>query len=456
MSKSDFSIVRVMEKTLNYADSRLINHGKRTAYLTHKILKKQNKHDENSRRKITLLALLHDVGAYKTEEIDQMLGFETQKVWEHSMYGYLFIKYFSPLTELAPAILFHHTDHRKLTYLQSHHRETAQIIKISDRFDISFLFSTKRDSQEIRSYFERRKGDEFCPDLFDLFFMGEEGNPLAEIDSDEEFQEVLYGNYLSEEDTAAFIKTLVLSIDFRSPVTALHTFSSTYACKAVLEILHVDAREQDLVLGGMLFHDIGKVAIPTNILNKSGRLTEAEMTIMKRHVEFAEEILADEVDDRVLKLAVRHHEKLDGSGYPRGLRSENLTKGERLMAVTDIFSALTGTRSYKDPFPMSKVVGILKEMVLAGQLDADIVSVFIDNYDWILGEVGREMIPFAEAYKQLMQEYDELERAVHFFDKKTTNDGCRKKNNPVHSWNEWKPFFGALLEQPAASTAGCD
>ena len=415
MSRDTFSIVKIMERTLDYVDPRLMYHGRRVSYLTYKMLKELGRRDEDYLRQMAVVALLHDIGAYKTEEIDKMLGFETQKVWEHSIYGYLFIKYFSPLAELAPAILLHHADYLRLADLYPQHQEAAQIIKIADRFDISVLHHRNPDLQEIRACFESKRGEEFHPGLIDLFFAGEETNPLAGMDDDEEFRELLYGRNYSENEADDFIKMLVLSIDFRSPQTVLHTFSSAYACKAVTEIMGIPREERERILKGVLLHDIGKIAISSKILNKCGRLSPEEMAVMRQHVEFTEKILTGEVDDCVLKLAVRHHEKLDGSGYPRGLNASSLAAGERIIAVTDIFSALMGARSYKDPFPAAKIVEILNEMACAKQLDADVVSVFTTHCDWIMGEVNKETALIVEMYRRLMTEYLELEQDMHFF-----------------------------------------
>ena len=85
-------ILGIMRRSCNYVDPRLMNHGYRTSYLVSKILKKTGKYSAVQMRDICILAMLHDIGAYKTEEISRMLEFETENVWEHSNYGYLFIK----------------------------------------------------------------------------------------------------------------------------------------------------------------------------------------------------------------------------------------------------------------------------------------------------------------------------------------------------------------------------
>ena len=95
-----------------------------------------------------------------------------------------------------------------------------------------------------------------------------------------------------------------------------------------------------------MFHDLGKIGIPLEILENPGRLTLEDMAVMKTHVEKTAVILNGWVSEEIRDLALRHHEKLNGTGYPDGLSASQLTLPQRILAVADIFSALTGERSY--------------------------------------------------------------------------------------------------------------
>lgn len=90
-------------------DSRLIGHGERVSRIMYRLLKKDGTFSPLEIRNLLILAVLHDIGAYKMEEIDRMLEFETKHVWNHSIYGYLFFDYFTFLSEPAPIVLFHHS-----------------------------------------------------------------------------------------------------------------------------------------------------------------------------------------------------------------------------------------------------------------------------------------------------------------------------------------------------------
>ncbi len=398
------SIITVLEKTLNYVDHRLVGHGKRVAYLTYTGLRRQGMHDDDALRRLSWLALLHDVGAYKTEEIDNMVRFETDSIWEHSVYGYLFIKYFSPLKELAPALLFHHAGCSELAYLHPSYHEAAQIIHVADRFDI--LMQTKNLTPEaFRRHFDADRGKRFVPSVLELFFHDGWESLLSEMDEDREFHRIVYGGTIPYEQTIAFISMLALIIDFRSAQTVTHTLTSTSACVAIAGYLDMDPQERASVFTSAMLHDLGKISTPLSILEKPGRLDAAERAVMQKHVTVTRELLAGTFDECALRMAVRHHERLDGSGYPEGLTAKDLTTGQRLIAVGDIYSALCTIRTYKDAYPKVKVAGIMETMAVDGLIDPFITAVVLQHYDAISHVVEEALRPVLNVYEQIHAEY---------------------------------------------------
>lgn len=138
-------MIGIIRRTCNYVDARLVDHGFRVARMVSRLLERMGTCDTATARDISILAMFHDIGAYKTEEINRMLEFETCNVQEHSVYGYLFIKYFTPLTRLAPAVLFHHTPWcilENLEEVSEENKTVAQLLNITDRADV---FMEKRE-----------------------------------------------------------------------------------------------------------------------------------------------------------------------------------------------------------------------------------------------------------------------------------------------------------------------
>lgn len=141
--------------------------------------------------------------------------------------------------------------------------------------------------------------------------------------------------------------------------------------------------EAELIKNASPMHDLGKVAIPDHILNKPGKLTEAEWEIMKTHSELGYQMLS--VSQRPLLnmaaiIAHQHHEKWDGNGYPCGLKGEEIHIAGRITAVADVFDALTYERCYKPAWELDRVLHVLKEE-RGRHFDPDLIDLFFDNLD---------------------------------------------------------------------------
>ncbi len=145
--------------------------------------------------------------------------------------------------------------------------------------------------------------------------------------------------------------------EFRDPETGAHLLRMANYTRLIAQQLGLAREQVELLFEAAPMHDIGKVGIPDAILLKPGRLDEAEFEIMKRHAEIGQRILADSAADLLraaAEIAWCHHEKWDGSGYPRGLAGEAIPLSGRIVAVADVFDALTSERPYKRAWPLDK------------------------------------------------------------------------------------------------------
>lgn len=403
-----FQAGTLMRRALNCVDGRLVDHGLRVATVFDAMLEADGTLDAASRRAAYFLALMHDIGAYRTEEIDRLVEFETDQVWEHSFYGFLFFKELSPLTPYAEIVLYHHMPDGAFTDQDPLIRFLSQALQVADRLDVLLLDDAEADLETVLRKFDESRPGQFAPEALALFeeaqrrfdVLGrlragvEEPNPLHVVDDP-----------AGTGSSASFLDMLVHAIDFRSRHTVTHTVTTAWVAYELARRLLDDRAEAARVYCGALLHDVGKIGVPLSVLEKPGRLDADEMAVMRGHVELTEDILRDLVADDVLRIAVRHHEKLDGSGYPRGLSAADLTLAERIVAVADMVSALVGTRSYKEAYPKEKVLALLGEQVDRGLVDADVVEAVTRDYDDIMRSVERASRPVAEAYRRVQEEY---------------------------------------------------
>jgi len=128
---------------------------------------------------------------------------------------------------------------------------------------------------------------------------------------------------------------------------------------------------------GALLHDIGKIIVPTEVLNKAGNLSEGEWAIMKRHPEAGLELVADiDFPGDVRAIIRNHHERWDGSGYPDGLKGEEIPFAARILCVADVYDALTTARSYRDSLSHNRAAQVMRKS--KGQFDPQLLELFLD------------------------------------------------------------------------------
>jgi len=225
--------------------------------------------------------------------------------------------------------------------------------------------------------FQGRVGDEFAQVIairaLIFMFVG-----LVTAIASIEYSRLIQRIRRYEADT---ISALARAIDAKDHYT--HDHSGNVAEYAVLIARQLGMGEEEVALVRFkgLMHDVGKIGIEESILNKPGRLTREEFERMKQHVKIGVDIL-DRVDDLdpLIDGAHHHHERLDGSGYPLGLKAEDLSLHDKILAIADAYDAMTADRPYRKAMPQSEALLELKRC--AGlQFDRELVYAFIDALD---------------------------------------------------------------------------
>ena len=171
----------------------------------------------------------------------------------------------------------------------------------------------------------------------------------------------------------------VLNIRIKDEYLLEHSVSVSILVTIFARHLALDKQLAKEIAIGAFLHDVGKINIPDKILNKPGRLTEQEFAIMKTHVDHSIAIINDTpgISELSMEVAALHHEKLNGKGYPYQLQADDISMYGRMIAICDIFDALTADRVYKDGYCHVKAFGILRKLGELGELDANLVYEFI-------------------------------------------------------------------------------
>lgn len=404
------TIVRSVRETLRMIDKRLMEHGERVAFIACDLAEMGNL--SLDLEQLCLMCLFHDIGAYKTDDIDQLFKFETENAQNHSVYGYLFLKYMTPLEELSKAILHHHTPWSELKHQKGKWKDYAALIGLADRIDIAYTYGGGLTAVKEA---QGRKPELFKEEYVTLFLEHYEERQILERLSQKSFQmdnsERVRNFHISSSTAVEYLKMLVFLIDFRSEHTVTHSVNTIAIALSVARYFKLSDADQAKICLGALLHDVGKIAIPVDILECPGQLTAEQMKIMRTHVAETEKIIRGIVPDEICEIAIRHHEKLDGSGYPRHLKAEELDFLQRIVAIADIVSALGSRRSYKEPYPKEKTITVLTRMQ-GKELDTDICQYICNKYDEIMWETDASRNKVIQKYQTMMQEYRDL--VLHF------------------------------------------
>ncbi|MCK1383362.1 HD-GYP domain-containing protein [Bradyrhizobium sp. 21] len=225
---------------------------------------------------------------------------------------------------------------------------------------------------------QNRSGTWFDPDLVSAFariaarpafwdmLRTEDGHGAAVLQAPEQASMPIDEDYLDDIATA-----FAQVVDSKSPYTAGHSERVTLFSDMIAEQLKFSAEQRRRLKRAALLHDIGKLGVSNAILDKPGKLDDAEWETMRMHSAHSEAILSRiGAFSELAPIAGAHHERLDGKGYPRGLTGDQICLETRILTTADIFDALTADRPYRAAMTMTKAVGIMSEMI-GTQIDAD-------------------------------------------------------------------------------------
>jgi len=199
-------------------------------------------------------------------------------------------------------------------------------------------------------------------------------------------------------------KMFALIVDAASNWTATHSVGVASSAVTLAGVLNFSPRELMLMRAAGYLHDLGKLAIPTSILDKPGKLTSEEWNSIKGHPYFTFRILSTIGGvPQISEWAAFHHERLDGNGYPFHHTGQDLTLGSRIMAVADMFTALTEDRPYRPGMDRSKTLSILEESASSGALDPDVVAALKHHYDQINEIRLNEQVTYEDEHRRLTE-----------------------------------------------------
>lgn len=391
-----------------------VNHGKRVAYMALECADALHLRAED-RTDLFHASLLHDCGVSSTHIHHQLVyTLDWEGAEEHCIRGYKLLKASEKLSHLSNVVLYHHTHYDILKQIPVDYMTgvLSNLIFLVDRVDALQIQMEQEHPESsrvavghmVRDEIGRLGGTFFNPELVKAFMEASEKESFWFTLEPEPLHRYLLnfmGSLKSQNVNIAELKEVAelfaYMVDAKSHYTADHSHDVARLSAFLAEKMELPPDVCSKIEIAGLLHDLGKLKIPDELLDKEAPLEDDEFDVIKLHAYETDQILSSIPGlEEIGNWAAQHHEKLNGRGYPYRRGSEALPLPSRIIAVADVFQALAQNRPYRKSMLPIDILNIIKVKVERGELDAHVVSVLEENLQtcWELALENSSHTPF--------------------------------------------------------------
>ncbi len=379
-----------LSSAIDLVSPQMADHHKRVAYIAYSI-STEMRLPERDRLLILIAGLLHDCGAIHDDEKMNAFRFDfgdtRDERLKHGIKGWQILSRIEELRIPSSIIRYHHLYWNETDELRNEGADIplgSYVLHLADRIDVLMDRTSEvlEQRKDIIETIRGGKGTMFMPEAVDAF-LAVSGREYFWFDLISPYIDGLLIDQMKYVKAFANLNKMISIaevftgiIDFRSGFTAAHSVGVAECAVQLAAKMSFSKEDQKRMKIAGLLHDLGKLSIPLNILEKHGPLTANEFNIMKKHTFYSYRLLSRiHGMEKINEWASFHHERLDGSGYPFKLKGDDLDTGARIMAVSDVFTALTEKRPYRDAMSYADALKIINRMVSDNHLDGEVVEV---------------------------------------------------------------------------------
>lgn len=386
-----FDLVASIARVVDMMSAEVGNHHMQVAYLVYRLGEQLDLTDDEIYELVTAGAL-HDVGAFSLQDRLDLLEFEDKNPGQHSVAGSHILSQFQPFSSIARLIKFHHVPWQNGSNVIQNDEPVlpgSHLIHLADRVAVQ-ISKTKPILSQVRDICEaisKKSGDVFVPQYVDaLQKLAQQEYIWLEVTSDaiESIlrKKVLFrAREMNIDELVDFARLICRLIDFKSEFTATHSNGVAATAVFLSKLTGFSIYECKQMKIAAYLHDLGKLAIPSEILEKPEKLTDDEWFVMRSHVYYTYQMLEPfEMLKVVSSWGALHQERLNGTGYPFGYTADDLPLGARIMAVADVFTALTENRPYRKGMDKKNTTAVLHSMIDQGELDKNLVDMVVKHF----------------------------------------------------------------------------
>lgn len=389
-----FDLVSSIAKVVDLMNPAIGNHHMQVAYWAHQLAETLNWPDDQ-KFEIFVAGLFHDIGAFSLKERLDLLAFEDAMPGEHAVAGSIILKTFEPFAAIAELVKYHHHPwgHGQGAFQEGVPVPAgSHLLHLADRVAVQISPDRPVLAQvsDICNTCAKGSGAVFVPEHIDALFSMKHREYIWLDATSADIQLILKRSvsYPSREFSARqvvdFARFICRLIDFKSEFTATHSSGVAAVAVALAAVTGFSRSERRLFEIAGYLHDLGKLAIPSEIIDKKGKLSEQERFVMRSHVYLTYQTLEPfEVLHLVSQWGSLHQERLNGKGYPFGLGADDLPLGARIMAVADVFTALTEDRPYRKGMDADNARWVLQSLADKGELDDNLIASVLSHYEML-------------------------------------------------------------------------
>lgn len=388
-----------ISKAQDLINPKLSNHHQQVAYLSFRLAEELNL-PFTSQKEIFSAGLIHDIGALSESARLEIVETEALYMNRHAFNGAKLLEGFKPMQNEAGLIRYHHVHWnygQGLFYNGNKVSLGSHIIHMADRTCLKIKPKQNILTQvpSILAYIDKDKDDIFEPSIVDaLHKLSKKEYIWLDLISNNPVRKLPHGLFdnlfLNIDDIVDLSIIFSYIIDFRSKFTARHSAGVAHTAHKLAELMSFSPIECKMMLIAGYLHDLGKLAISDELLEKPSKLDQEEFNVMRSHTYYTYQLLKNIPQfETINQWASYHHERLNGNGYPFKIKGSDLSLGSRIMAVADIFTAITENRPYRQGMDDDSAIKILNNMVDNQSIDGNVVSVLIDNFQEI-NEIRKE------------------------------------------------------------------
>ncbi|HNT34583.1 MAG TPA: HD domain-containing protein [bacterium] len=395
MNLSLFDLVRCFASAMDLVSSVVGEHQRRVSCIAYRLASEMGL-SEKDQEDVSLAGAMHDCGVFSLQEKLALMSADSDlpNIHRHAEIGYRALKKFPAFERFALIIRYHHLPWHNGAGAEKNGERVpieSHIIHLADRID-TFInrkeYIIGQTDDILRRVQER--SDDFAPQALAAFDSLQHreffwldvvhGAPSPVFDPSMRSSD----RSLGLSDLEVISRVFCQLMDFRSHFTATHSSGVAATAEALARLCGFsDVECQVMRVAGQL-HDLGKFAIPVELLEKPAHLTDEEFRLIRSHTYHTNRILKTIPELNVVNAwGSLHHEKLNGRGYPFHMDDLELSEGSRIMAVADVFTALTEDRPYRKGMTRQGTLDIMKRMAHDGALDQNILETLERHFEFL-------------------------------------------------------------------------